>query len=127
MSPDRHGPGGVPWDHGEHGYHEGLFASHQSECLLCLQKPKEAAAATSTDLTVFNKLYVDRYALCTLHLGSTHLQAGETDEAAQLIGSAASLAAQNRQDRLVKELRNTRARTQRQQNTQAVKAWMNGW
>jgi len=102
-------------------YHEGLLASHQSECLLLLEKPKEAAASASTGLTVFNKSYVDGYALCTLHLGNAHLQAGEIDEAARVIGSAASLAAQNRQARLVKELCTSRARMQPWQGTQAIR------
>lgn len=35
-------------------YHEGLLASHQSECLLLLEKPREAVASASTGLTVFN-------------------------------------------------------------------------
>jgi transcriptional regulator with XRE-family HTH domain len=90
-------------------YHEGLLASHRSECLLLLQKPKEAAVSARTGLTVFNTSYVDGYALCTLHLGSSYLQAGEVEEAVQVIGNAASLAAQNRQARLVKELRTARA------------------
>ncbi|MGH4021211.1 MAG: helix-turn-helix domain-containing protein [Pseudonocardiaceae bacterium] len=102
-------------------YHEGLLASHQSECLLLLEKSKEAAASASIGLTVFNKSYVDGYALCTLHLGNAYLRAGEIVEAAEVVGSAASLAAQNRQARLVKELRTTRARMQPWQDTQAVK------
>jgi len=103
-------------------YHEGLLVSHQSECLLLLGKPKEALAGASTGLTVFNKSYVDGYALCTLHLGNAHLQAGEIDEAAWVIGNAAGLAAQNRQARLVKELRTARTRMQPWQGTQAIRA-----
>ncbi len=102
-------------------YHEGLLASHRSECLLLLKKPDEAAASARTGLTVFNKSYVDGYALCTLHLGSSYLQAGEVEEAAQVIGSAASLAAQNRQARLVKELHIARARMQPWRDTSAVR------
>ncbi len=103
-------------------YHEGLLASHQSECLLLLKKPKEAAVSASTGVTVFNTSYVDGYALCALHLGNARLQMGEIDEAAHVIGDAARLAAQNRQPRLVRELRTTRARMQPWQDTQAVKA-----
>ncbi|MGH3800607.1 MAG: hypothetical protein ACRDTD_10815 [Pseudonocardiaceae bacterium] len=80
-------------------YHEGLLASHRSECLLLPKKPNEAAASARTGLTVFNKSYVDGYAL----------------------GSAASLAAQNRQTHLVKELHTARARMQPWQGTPAVK------
>ena len=90
--------------------------------MLLLGKPKEALAGASTGLTVFNKSYVDGYALCTLHLGNAHLQAGEIDEAARVIGNAAGLAAQNRQARLVKELRTARTRMQPWQRTQAIRA-----
>jgi tetratricopeptide (TPR) repeat protein len=102
-------------------YHEGLLASHRSECLLLLKRPDEAAMSARTGLTVFNTSYVDGYALCTLHLGSSYLQAGEVEEAAQVIGSAASLAAQNRQARLVKELRTVRARMEPWRDMRAVR------
>jgi tetratricopeptide (TPR) repeat protein len=114
--------GDVPSESPAYYYHEGLLASHRSECLLLLKKPDEAAASAHTGLTVFNKSYIDGYALCTLHLGSSYLQAGEVEEAAQVIGSAASLAAQNRQARLVKELHIARGRMQPWEDTQAVKA-----
>lgn len=103
-------------------YHEGLLASHRSECLLLLENPNEAAASARAGLAVFNKSYVDGYALCTLRLGSSYLQVGEVEEAAQVIGSAVTLAARNRQARLVKELHAARARMQPWQDTQAVKA-----
>jgi hypothetical protein len=54
-----------------------------------------------------------------LRLGNAQLQAGEIDEAARLFGDTA---AQTRSTRLVKELRNTRARMQPWQDTPAVKA-----
>lgn len=113
--------GDIPPESPAYYYHKGLLASHQSECLLRLEKPQEAATAASVGLTVFNKSYVDGYALCTLHLGSANLQAGDIDEAARLIGNAASLAAQNRQARLMKGLRAARARMHPWQSTQAVK------
>ncbi len=89
--------------------------------MLLLKKPDEAAARASTGLRVFNKSYVDGYALCTLHLGNSYLQTGEVEEAARVIGSAASLAAQNRQARLVTELYTTRARMQPWEGTQAAR------
>jgi DNA-binding XRE family transcriptional regulator/tetratricopeptide (TPR) repeat protein len=102
-------------------YHEGLLASHRSECLLLLKKPDEAVVSARSGLAVFNTSYVDGYALCTLRLGSAYLQAGEVEEAAQVIGSAASLAARNRQARLVRELRTARARMEPWQETSAVR------
>jgi tetratricopeptide (TPR) repeat protein len=112
----------VPPESPAYYYHGGLLASHQSECLLRLKKPREALISASTGLTRFNKSYVDGYALCTLYLDNAHLQTGEIDEAARVIGDAASLATQNRQARLMKELHVTRARLQPWQATQAVKA-----
>ena len=102
-------------------WNEGYLTSHRSECLLRLGKPQEAAASASAGLMLYDKSFVDGYAVCMLHLGNAHLQSGEIDEAAQVIGSAASLAARTRSARLVKELRTTRARMQPWQDTQAVR------
>lgn len=102
-------------------YHAGLLASHQSECLLLLGKPKEAVVCADAGLAVFNKSYVDGYALCGLHLGTVYLQIGEVGEAAEVISAVARLAAQNRQPRLVRELRATCAGMQPWRGTPAVK------
>ncbi|MGH3717399.1 MAG: helix-turn-helix domain-containing protein [Pseudonocardiaceae bacterium] len=107
---------------GSVGYflHEGYLARRKSESLLRLGKPQEAAASADAGLTLYDKSFVDGRAVCTLHLGNAHLQSGEIDEAARVVGSAAGLAAQTRSARLVKELRTTRARMQPWQTTQAV-------
>lgn len=102
-------------------YNEGYLASHKSECLLRLGKPQEAAASASAGLTLYDQSFVDGYAVCTLHLGNAYLQAGEIDEAAQVIGSAAALSAQTHSARLTKELRTTRVRLEPWRETQAVK------
>lgn len=77
-------------------------------------------------------------AFCTLFLGNAHLQSGEIEEAARVVGAAAGLAAKTRSPRLVRELHATRPRMQPWQHTQAVSmldgpvdglrpdAW-NGW
>ncbi len=59
-----------------------------------------------------------------LHQQITHLEQQAVDLRLQLAerGSAATLATQNRQARLMKELRAARARMQPWQDTQAVKA-----
>jgi hypothetical protein len=113
--------GDVPPESPAYYYHEGLLASHRSECLLLLQKPKEAVVSAHAGLEVFNTSYVDGYALCTLHLGSSYLQAGEVEEAAQVIGSAASLATRNRQARLMKELHTARALMEPWKDMRAVR------
>ncbi|MDQ4032893.1 MAG: helix-turn-helix transcriptional regulator [Actinomycetota bacterium] len=103
-------------------YNKGYLTSHRSECLLRLGKPQEAIASASAGLMLYDKSFVDGYAVCTLHLGNAHLQSGEIDEAARVIGSAASLAAQTRSARLTKEVQATRARMRSWQDTQAVRA-----
>jgi transcriptional regulator with XRE-family HTH domain/tetratricopeptide (TPR) repeat protein len=101
-------------------YNEGYLASHESECLLRLGRPKEAVVSASAALASYDKSFVDGYAVCTLHLGNAHLQSVEIDEAARVVGDAAGLAVQTRSARLIKELHATRARMQPWQGTQAV-------
>lgn len=103
-------------------YHEGQLASERSGCLLRVGKPQDAAASATNGLAIFGKSFVNSRAFCTLFLGKARLQSGEVDEAARVIGTAASLAAQTRSTRLVNELRTTRARMQPWQDAQAVKA-----
>ncbi|MGQ0717769.1 MAG: helix-turn-helix transcriptional regulator [Pseudonocardiales bacterium] len=107
---------------GSIGYflNEGYLARMKSESLLRLGKPQEAAASARTGLMLYDKSFVDGYAVCTLHLGNALLQSGDIDEAARVIGDAAGLAAQTCSARLVRELRTTRARMQPWQDTQAV-------
>jgi DNA-binding XRE family transcriptional regulator len=102
-------------------YNDGYLASHRSECLLRLGKPQEAAVSACAGLMLYDKYFVDDYAVCTLHLGNAHLQSGEIEEAARVVGDAAGFAGQTRSARLVKELRTTRARMQPWQDTHAVK------
>lgn len=75
----------------------------------------------SSGLAVFNESYVDGYALCSLHLGNARLRMGEIEEAVRVIGDAAVLAAQNRQPRLMKELRTAHGRLQPWRDTTAAK------
>ncbi|HEY2763757.1 MAG TPA: helix-turn-helix domain-containing protein [Pseudonocardiaceae bacterium] len=100
-------------------YHEGWLISRKSECLLRLGKIREAVLSASEGLALFDKSFTGSRAFCMLRLGNAQLQAGEIDEAARLFGDTA---AQTRSTRLVKELRNTRARMQPWQDTPAVKA-----
>ncbi len=108
-------------------YNEGYLTSHESECLLRLGRPQDAAASASAGLALYDKSFVDGYAVCTLHLGNAHLQSGEIDEAARVVGDAAGLAAQTQSARLVKELHATRARMQPWQGTQGFLAVSSGF
>ncbi|MGH3873647.1 MAG: helix-turn-helix transcriptional regulator [Pseudonocardiaceae bacterium] len=109
---------------GSTGYflNEGYLARRKSECLLRLGRSQEAAASARTGLMLYDKSFVDGYAVCTLHLGNALLQSREIDEAARVVGDAARLAAKTRSPRLVRELRATRTRMQPWQGTQAVSA-----
>lgn len=106
-----------PW----YFYDEGYLASHESECLLQLGRPREAAASASSGLALYNKSFVDGHAVCTLHLGNAHLQSHDIDEAVQVISDAVSLAEQTRSARLVAQLRLIHAQMRPWQDTQAVK------
>jgi hypothetical protein len=78
-------------------YNEGFLAGKKSECLLRLGRSQEAAANAAVGLTLFDKSRVGSLAFCTLRLDNAHLQSGEIDEAARVIGDVAGLAAQTRQ------------------------------
>ncbi|MBV9142600.1 MAG: helix-turn-helix transcriptional regulator [Pseudonocardiales bacterium] len=99
----------------------------KSQCLLWLGRPQEAAESAKTALALYDKSFVDGHAVCMLYLGNAHLQSGEIDEAARVIGDAAGLAAQTHSARLVKELRTTRARMQPWQTTPAIKQLDDQW
>lgn len=101
---------------------EGLLACDKSDYLVRLGKPVEAAATAGTALALFDNYFVGSLGFCTIFLGNAHVQSGEIDEAARVVGEAAGLAVQTRSARLVKEVRATRARMQPWQGAQAVSA-----
>lgn len=101
--------------------HEGVLASDKSDYLLRLGKPQEAVASANAGLALFDKSYVGSLAFCMLFLSKAYLQSNEIEEAARVIGTAVSPVAQTRSERLVQELRTTRARMQPWQNTPVVK------
>jgi hypothetical protein len=89
--------------------------------MLRLRKTQEAAASATAGLTLYDKSFVDGYAVCTLHLGNAYLQAGQIDEAAQVIRRAAALCWQTRSARLVNELRTARNKMEPWRQTRAVR------
>ncbi|MGH3928890.1 MAG: helix-turn-helix domain-containing protein [Pseudonocardiaceae bacterium] len=100
---------------------EGFLASAKGYHLLRLGRPQEAVESASAGLELFDNSYVGGLAFCMIFLGKAYLQSGEIEEAARVLGSAANFVAQTRSERLLKELRATRARMQPWQNLQAVK------
>ncbi|MGH3939591.1 MAG: helix-turn-helix domain-containing protein [Pseudonocardiaceae bacterium] len=101
--------------------HEGLVASHQSDCLIQLGKPAEAAAAAERALQLFDSSFVSDLANCNLRLGTARLLCGEVEEAARLTGAGALLATKHRSARLTSEVRAARGRLQPWQDTAAVR------
>ncbi|MGH3696952.1 MAG: hypothetical protein ACRDRX_23730 [Pseudonocardiaceae bacterium] len=102
-------------------FNEGLIASRQSECLLRLGKPTEAAVSAQQALQLFDHSFVRDFAFCTLRLGTTRLLSGDIDEAACVIGEGAVLAARIRSARLTREVRTARGRLEPWKDTQAVR------
>lgn len=86
-------------------FHEGLVASLQSDCLLRLGKPAEAAASAERGLQLFDPSLISDMAYCTLHLGTARLHCGEIEEAARVIGDGVVLASQSPSVRLTREVR----------------------
>jgi Helix-turn-helix domain len=103
-------------------YHEGVIAGHQSEGLLRLGRPQEAAAKASAGLRFFGNSFVGNLAWCTLYLGTAHLQSGEVEEAVRVIGDGVLLATQAPSVRLAKEIRAALARLQPWEGIPAVQA-----
>ncbi|MCA1705766.1 MAG: hypothetical protein LC808_21880, partial [Actinobacteria bacterium] len=111
-------------------FHEGLVASHQSDCLIRLGKPVEAIAAAERGLQLFDSSFVSDMAFCALRLGTARLLSGEVEEAARVIGEGALLATRIRSARLTGEVRAARGRLQPWQNTAAVRELderLRGW
>lgn len=100
---------------------EGLIASRQSDCLLRLGKPAEAAACAERGLQLFDTSFTHGLAYCTLRLGTARLLSGEVEEATRVIGEGAVLAAPISSARLTGEVRTARGRLQPWQDTTAVK------
>jgi DNA-binding XRE family transcriptional regulator len=103
-------------------FNEGLVASKQSECLLRLGKPAEAAASASRGLQLFDPSFTHGLAYCTTRLGTAYLLSGDVEEAARVIGEGGLLAAQIQSTRLTNEVRAARGRMEPWRDTSAVKA-----
>jgi len=102
-------------------FDEGVVASKQSDCLLRLGKPTEAAATAERGLRLFDGSFTHGLAYCTLRLGTGRLLSGEIEEAARVISEGALQAARIRSARLMGEVRTARARMQPWRATPAVR------
>lgn len=93
-------------------YHEGVIAIKQSECLLRLGEPVEAAASAERGLQLIDSSFLMGMAFCTLRLAMARQLSGEIEETARLIGEGALLATKYRSARLTSEVRAARGRMQ---------------
>jgi transcriptional regulator with XRE-family HTH domain len=98
--------------------HEGTLNSQRSLFLCLLDKPQQAVDAASTARDRFNRTFVGSYARCQVRLGHALVLTRDIDEAARLLGDAASHASLS--PRLTAELHTTRALMQPWDNTRAV-------
>jgi DNA-binding XRE family transcriptional regulator len=101
--------------------HEGLVVSQQSDGLLRLGKPAEAAASAERGILLYGNSSDRGLAYCNIHLGTARLLCGEVEEAARVIGEGALLATKNRSARLTSEVMAARGRLQPWHNTTAVR------
>jgi tetratricopeptide (TPR) repeat protein len=100
---------------------EGFIASKQSECLLRLGNPAEAATSAQRALQLVDSSFIHGLAYCTLRLGTAHLLSGDIEEATRVIGEGALLAGRIRSTRLTSEVKAARGRMEPWRETQAVK------
>ena len=101
--------------------HEGLVASHQSDCLIRLGRPVKAIATAERGLQLLDSSFVRNLAFCNLSLGAGRLLSGEVEEAVRVIGKGALLATKHRSARLTREVRAVRGRLQPWHSMPAVK------
>jgi len=100
---------------------EGFIASKQSECLLRLGNPAEAAMSAQRALQTVDPSFIHGLAYCTLRLGTARLLSGDIEEAARVIGEGALLAARIRSARLMREVQIARGRMEPWRDTPAVR------
>ena len=87
--------------------HHGTVDSQRSLFLCLLGKPKQALEAASSASARFDRTYVGSYAHCQVRLGNALVLSSEIDEAARVLGDAASHASLS--PRLTQELHAARA------------------
>ncbi|MGH3888130.1 MAG: helix-turn-helix domain-containing protein [Pseudonocardiaceae bacterium] len=99
--------------------HEGTLDSQRSLFLCLLDKPRDAVDAASNARDRFNRTFVGNYGRCQVRLSHALVLDKEIDEAAHVLGDAASYARLS--PRLTQELHTTRALMRPWENTKIVK------
>ncbi len=99
--------------------HEGTLDSKRSVFLCLLDKPRDAVNAASNARDRYNRTFVGAYGFCQVRLGHALVLDKDIDEAAHVLGAAASYARLS--PRLTQELHTTRALMRPWENTKTVK------
>lgn len=99
--------------------HEGTLDSQRSLFLCLLDKPRDAVNAASNARDRFNRTFAGSYGRCQVRLSHALVLDKDIDEAAHVLGVAASHARLS--PRLTQELHTTRALMRPWENTKAVK------
>ncbi len=99
-----------------------LLLSDHSKFFLQVGDPMSAAARAQVALSLFDPSFVRLRAFATLELGTAHLQVGDVEHAATLIGDAIELSARNRSARLMEEVKDTLHGMDKWNDVQAVRA-----
>lgn len=102
-------------------YGRGQLASTRSGCLLQLGDAVGAEQAAQEALRLMESSFVRNRAFATIDLGNAYLVAGELEQAAQVVGNGAALAARNRSARVVQTIGQARTRMRPWQDTSAVR------
>lgn len=101
-------------------YGPAQYASTKAQSLLLLHDAPGATRSAQESLRLVDPGFVRNHAFGMLHLGNAHIQSGEIEEAARVLGSAADLAQLNHSARLVKLLLKTHKRLDPWQQTATV-------
>lgn len=89
-------------------YGQGLLAATRSRSLLQLGDYDLAEQAARESLSLTGESFVRNRAFANIYLGNAHLAAGEIEQAAQVFGDGAELAARNRSARLSQTIHRAR-------------------
>jgi transcriptional regulator with XRE-family HTH domain len=98
-----------------------MLLTDQSTFFLHLGEATAAAAKARESLSLRDPSFVRNRAFTTLHLATAHLQTGEVEHAATLIGDVVEFTARNRSARLMEEVTDTLHGLDKWNDVQAVR------
>jgi transcriptional regulator with XRE-family HTH domain len=103
-------------------YGRGQYAITRGQCMLQLGDARGAIRAVQESFTLVNRSFVRNHAFGMFHLGNAHIESGEVEEAARVIGDGAELVVHNHSARLAEQLLRSRGRLDRWHRAPGVMA-----